>query len=205
MRVPTGAHRSFMLRKNGAAMPDLDRRFRLRVAAGVSLMECMVAVVVGSILLYAVYNCTSLMYTASTTNENQVLATNMAQQVIDNARDSRYDELNYQCNGDPTSGSTGTNSQVLNLYDYPTSDPNFFPRPLLRNLSTAAGMSYTTASTQQAFPGTVTETLTTLQPYDPDARTGSMKVSVLVAWTDSRGPHKYTTSTIISQTGIHNY
>jgi type II secretory pathway pseudopilin PulG len=173
--------------------------------SGISLMECMVAVVVGSILLYAVYTGTAIMYTASTTNQNQVLATNMAQQVIDNARDSRYDELNYQCNGDPTSASTGTSSQVLNLYDYPTSDPNFFPRPLLRNLNSGAGMTYTTASNQQSFPGSVTETLTTLQPYDPDARTGAMKVSVLVSWTDSRGPHKYTTSTVISQTGIHNY
>lgn len=165
----------------------------------------MVSVTVGSFMLYAVYSGTALMYTASTNNENQVLASNMAQQVIDNARDSTYGQLNSLCNG--TASSTGTNtnvSQVLNLYNYPTGNA-FFPRPLLRNLNGAAGMTYSAASTNQLFPGTVTETLNTLSAYDPINCTGAIQVKVICQWKDTRGPHTYKTSTIISQTGIHSY
>lgn len=165
-------------------------------------MECMCAVIVGSVLLYAVYGTTSTLYKAATVNENQVLASNMAQQVIDNARDSTYNQLNTLCNGSATSTATGSASQVLDLYG---TTSTFFPRPLLRNQGSGSGMTYSTASKKQIFNGTVTETLQTLNAYDATNYTGSMRVNVTVAWTDSKGSHTYKTGTIISQSGIHNY
>jgi len=173
----------------------------------------MCAVVVGSILLYAVFGSASSMYIMSSGNENQILASNMAQQVIDNARDSSFGTLNLECNGSVQSTSTGTSSQVLSLYQYPSGSNPFFPRPLLRNTASTAGMSYSTASTNKPFPGTVTETLTTINAYVPQPpdvaistgpATGEIQVTVLCQWKDSQGSHKYTTSTLISQTGIHN-
>jgi type II secretory pathway pseudopilin PulG len=187
---------------SGSGYRTRQQQANFRSENGISLVECMVSVVVGSILLYAAYSSTSLMYKTSTTNENQVLATNMAQQVIDNARDSTYGKLNLLCNGSAVATTVGTNSQQLDLYGYTST---FFPRPLLRNLDTNAGLTYTQASKNQAFPGTVTETLTTLQAYDGTARTGAMKVGVVVTWKDGRGTHNYKTATVISQTGIHNY
>jgi type II secretory pathway pseudopilin PulG len=173
----------------------------------------MFAVTIGSILLLAVFNSASSMYRASVSGESQVLANNMAQQVIDNARNSSYDHLYFQIHQQqpPANGNglaPGTVTQTLSLYDYPTSPSNpllqLFPRPLLRNLNASAGLTYSTATTRQAFPGTVTETLTELSQYDTTNYTGQIKVTVNVSWRDNTGPHQYTTSTTISQSGIHN-
>jgi type II secretory pathway pseudopilin PulG len=191
---------------------------RHRSDSGISLMETMVAVIVGSILLYAVFSSASAMYVASTANENQVLASNMAQQVIDNARDSSFGELNAECNGgNPQSTASGSSFAVLNLYGYTASSagqPAMFARPLLRDYADA-GLTYSQASKNKAFPGTVTEYLTVMSPYVPQYPevppnivagdpTGAIQVQVVCAWNDSKGKHTYTTQTVISQTGIHN-
>jgi hypothetical protein len=151
------------------------------------------------------------MYTASVSGSNQILATNMAQQVIDCTRNMTYDHIYFLIHGQapPTNakGTLATATQTLSLYSYPAdTSTSFFPRPLLRNESTnpPAAMTYNAASVRQRFPGTVTETLTETSRYDPNNFTGQTDVTVVVRWSDCRGAHNYTSKTTISQTGIHN-
>jgi hypothetical protein len=189
----------------------VQRRYSRRRCEGQALAECMAAVTIGSVMLYAIFSATSLFYTTITTSENQIIATNMAQQVIDNARNSTYPNLNSLVNGSQTSTALNAVSQRLDLFGYTST---LFPRPLLQNrqaTTTGSGpafqATYSTAAQNHAFPasGTVTETLTTLDAYDSVNLSGAMQVNVVVAWTESRGKHSYSISTLISQSGIHNY
>jgi hypothetical protein len=154
----------------------------------------MVAVVMGGILMAASFTAGMGMYRFSSSGENQVLATNMAQQVIDNARNSRFTRLKALLNG----GQTMT--QALSLYTYPSNPAaSCFPRPLLRNET----MAYQAASDAKRFNGTVLETLTDLAPAS--LNNGLIRVDVAVTWADSTGSaHSYRTTTTISERGIHN-
>jgi prepilin-type N-terminal cleavage/methylation domain-containing protein len=168
-----------------------------RSQGGFQLLELMVAVSIGSILMMAIYGSSMGFYRATSNSENQVLASNLAQQVIDNARNSTYLKLLSFLNG------SASVSQELSLYDFP---PNpsaaMFPRPLLRNESALSGMTYSQSSLQKQFKGTVTETIDNLTPGE--LNNGQLRVTVLISWKDTRGPHEYRTATTISQTGIHN-
>jgi type II secretory pathway pseudopilin PulG len=165
---------------------------------GIQLVELLVAVVIGGILMASAFNSATAMYRFSSSGENQVLATNVAQQVIDNARNSRYVHLR-----DTILGGNASKTEVLSLYTYPSSpSTSMFPRPLLRDESEANGMTYDDASVAKRFNGTVTQTLTNLTPGN--ATNGLIRVDVVVNWNDSRGPHNYRTGTTISQNGIHN-
>jgi prepilin-type N-terminal cleavage/methylation domain-containing protein len=164
---------------------------------GMQLLELMVAVSIGAILMMAVYGSSMGFYRATNNNENQVVAANLAQQVIDNARNSPYFRLMTLLNGN------NTVSQNLDLYDFPANPATaMFPRPLLRNQNTNSGMTYSQRSLDKLFNGTVTQTIDNLAPGD--ANNGQLRVSVLVAWKDTRGHHEYRTATTIAQTGIHN-
>lgn len=173
---------------------------RLRNEHGIQLVEMMVSILVGTLLMLTSFNIASSMYRTTSSGENQVLATNMAQQLIDNARNSTYTHLRDDILGG------GTNvTQTVSLYTYP-SNPNsaVFPRPLLRNESSSgpSSMNYSQSSRNKVFNGTVTEQLTNLTPGN--MTNGMIRVMINVAWTDSKGPHSYSTATTISQTGIHN-
>jgi len=162
----------------------------------------MVSLIVGAILMTASFNSAMAMYRMSSSGENQVLATNMAQQVIDNARNSTFTKLKNLLAGG------NTVSQTINLYDYPLNPAtSMFARPLLRDESVNSAMTYQDESTAKRFNGTVTETLTDLAP-GAAVNLGLIKVDVLVQWKDSRsgstGTHTYSTSTTIAETGIHN-
>lgn len=154
----------------------------------------LIAVSIGGVLLSATYGSAMAMYRFSAGGENRVLASTMAQQVIDNARNARFDHLR-----DDLLGNNATVTQVLNLYDYPA-NPKVacFPRPLLRD----SNLTYSTAAVAKQFNGTVKETLVNLIPGEMN--NGLIRVNVLVEWDDTQGHHTYKTGTTISQTGIHN-
>lgn len=158
------------------------------------LVEMLIAVSIGGVLMSSAFGSSMAMYRFSSGGEAQLLASTMAQQVIDNARNSRYSHLR----DDLLDGAT-TATQSLSLYQYP-SDPMraFFPRPLLRNDL----LAYDPASTAKVFRGEVKETLINLTPGEMN--NGLIRVAVVVSWKDNKGEHRYTTGTTISQTGIHN-
>ena len=189
---------SLVLKNNRIRINEGKRR-RDRAASGFQLVEMMVATVVGTLLLTSVYGTALTMYRAISSGQNQMLASNMAQQVIDNARNSTYGYLR-----DTLLGGAGiaSASQQLSLYTYPTANPAFFPRPLLKNLADNGVFTYSTSANNTAFAGTVNETLLNLTPNN--TTNGQIQVFVVVAWSDGQGPHIYRTSTVISQTGIHN-
>lgn len=158
------------------------------------LVEMLIAVSIGGVLLSATYGSAMAMYRFSAGGENRVLASTMAQQVIDNARNSRYSHLR-----DDILAGNNTVTQTLSLYQY-AADPktSCFPRPLLRD----ANLAYTSAATAKQFNGTVKETVVNLTPGEMN--NGLIRVNVLVEWDDPQGHHTYKTGTTISQTGIHN-
>jgi prepilin-type N-terminal cleavage/methylation domain-containing protein len=170
---------------------------KFRDARGFHLLELMVSVSIGTVLMMAIYGSSLGFYRTTSGNEGQVIASNLAQQVIDNARNSTYAKLLSFL------GGGNSVSQSLLLYDYPADRSTaMFPRPLLRNLNVDSGMTYTQKSIQKRFNGSVTETIMNLTPGD--IKNGQLRILVLVAWSDSNGQHQYNTATTISQSGIHN-
>jgi len=163
---------------------------------GSSMVEVVVA---AGICMTAVAGSLSTMaslYRHGTQNQNQILAADMAQEVIDNVRDSNYSKLKSFLNGGTTA------SQSLPLYTFPA-DPSIsmFPRPLLRNTDSTSGMSYQSATLTSGFNGTVAETITDLAPGN--TTNDLLDVKVNVQWQDSTGQHTYLVDTQVSQTGIH--
>jgi type II secretory pathway pseudopilin PulG len=180
---------------HGFASARSHKQHPRRSAQGVYLVEALISTLIGAILLAAVMSSVGNFFRYSSTTENQILASNMASQVIDNARNQQFAHL-------LSLAGAGTRSEQLNLYAYPGNPQNsMFPRPLLRNETDSTGMAFGSNTLSSKFNGTVTETLTDNSPGSPN---DSVTVSVLVTWGDQRGTHSYRTSTVISAYGIHN-
>lgn len=175
----------------------IGRPQKTRSTTGTYLVEVVFAAGVSMVFLGGVLGITSSLYKAGTQNQNQIMATNMAQEVIDNARNSTFGKLQGFLNGQTSV------TQNIELYDYPADPANsMFPRPLLRNTSSGSGMTYESITLENQFQGTVTETLTDLAPGS--TTNGLIGVEVDIVWNDSTGPHTYTVKTEISQTGVHS-
>lgn len=156
---------------------------------GAYLIETLVAALIGSILLLATYTELMGFYRQGSANTNQILATNMAQQMIDNARNSTWQDL---------LNVAGTGWQDVPLYSMPSSTAStLFPRPLLRNPL----LAYSQQATNQTFNGNARERLILETTTAGDV----MRLQIEITWKDQKGSgHKYTEETIISKTGIHN-
>jgi type II secretory pathway pseudopilin PulG len=162
---------------------------RNRSENGSYLIETLIACLIGSVLLLATFTQVTAMYKQGTTNENQIIATNMAQQLIDNARNSTWGDL---------SAIADTGWQTVPLYTVPNTPASvLFPRPLLRN----PNLTYSAAASGQLFNGQAQERLVTVN----NAAGTVLRLEVDITWSDSKGTgHEYQTQTIISATGIHN-
>lgn len=168
---------------------------------GMALVECLMAAVISTIVLLAMMQMISIQYRACTETENQTLAANIAQEIIDNARNVEYTSLTSLVG----SGVGSTTTQDVPLYTTsPTS--TIFQRPALENRSDPS-MVYSNASLHSNFNAgannSVQVTLTRLAA-DSLNYTGELELAVLIKWTDTLGNHSYQTSTTISESGIHN-
>jgi type II secretory pathway pseudopilin PulG len=178
--------------------------YLVRSASGMHLVELLISVLVGGILMTAVFSSVSGMYKFSTGNKNNVMVTSIAQQVIDAARNTQYPRLR---------GFIGQ-TQDVPLYDYPGGDRSLvlFPRPVLRNdnltyASNDLAVYGGQLQANQKLNGTCSVRIE--DEPTPDATKGTaVKVTVVISWldgmTNNSSPHTYSTSTIISQNGIHN-
>src|SRR5688572_5576594 len=101
-------------------------RHSLRKIKGAILIECLVSVAVAGLIMSFLLDSVTRTYRASSTNQNQVTASNLAQQVIDHARDMTYGDLLQLLNGDSSV------SQTLSLYEA-NSAVTLFPRALARD------------------------------------------------------------------------
>jgi hypothetical protein len=164
-----------------------------RKTKGAIIIECLVSVAVAGLIMSFLLDSVTRTYRASSTNQNQVTASNLAQQVIDHARDMTYGDLLQLLGGDSSV------TQTLSLYEA-NSAVTLFPRALARDQASTSDLAYSSAAQNNIFSGTVTATLTNLQPAS-----NAVQVSVDVNWSDSTGPHTFSTFTQITEYGIHCY
>ncbi len=169
-----------------------------RSEGGWQLVELLIGVLVTSLLSSAIVSDWSQVLRFTTRGQNQVIAADLAQEVIDNARNTSWNSLLANANG----GAPQT--LLVNRQYSGQSGPAIFPRPLLQDWDSSSGglgAAYSQAARSGAFRGNVTETVT-------DNGDGTARVTVNVRWTESGQlagtARNYTLSTLIAQNGIHN-
>lgn len=159
----------------------------MREQSGIFLAEMLVALLCSSILAAALIGNISETYRLSTSGQNQVLASAMAQEVIDNTRNTSYTTLASYI-GTPY-------TLVVHKESASTVFPAIYPRQLMMNMS---DMVWTQQAQDNKFVPTVTETVTA----GPLANT--VRVTVDISWFENGQGRTYSMSTIISENGIHN-
>lgn len=162
----------------------------IRNAKGFQLVELLVAVLILSILSAGLMDAMAKCFTGSTQTQNQILAANIAQEIIDTARDAGWNMMS-----DPINVADGAWHNVA-VYGSTTSNPAFLPRTLMVN-----GNSAIAANNQ--FRGTVRERVTNL---GGGANNGSVQLEIEVSWPaeNGGGTRMLKSTSLISQNGIHN-
>jgi type II secretory pathway pseudopilin PulG len=188
----------------------IDTRKALPLArrdGGFQLIELLVSVAVSGIVITAIGGSMMKMMNFASNGQNQLMAADIAQEVIDNARNMSFGRLNALCD-QPQPITLLVNRRTA----ADATDPyNAFPRPLGQdwiNLAytqdDAAGNSKTRSNRFRGDAddgGLVQETLT----RQVVAGNTTINVEVLVRWQDGRnGQHTYRSSTLIADRGIHN-
>lgn len=164
----------------------------LRNRNGNSLVEMIVGVLVSSIFAAAVVQSMSQGLSLTSGAQNQVVASSMAQEVLDAARNLPYATL---------SGYTGTWPLTVQLAEggSPVSCPPY-PRPLLLDNS-----NFTYGSSQyggQALSNTLSAANCNATEDIVNNGDNTCTVTVTVNWSDSTGNHTFAVSTRIAQNGI---
>lgn len=123
----------------------------------------------------------------NTATQNQLAATNIAQQVVDQVRNANWNTLR---------NNVGTRSLLVNRQYNGETGPGFQPRPLMLDI---ANNTYSSEGQSNLFQGTVTETIT-------DIGQGQLLITVNVKWADEHGRKmkELNMSTLVTQDGIHN-
>lgn len=168
---------------------QLDIHPHHRSERGIYLVELLVAMVLAAFFSIALYDSLALAMRATTTAKKNLLAANIAQQVLDDARNQSWASLialpantSLPINGSLNSTTMGANPS----------------RPLLVNTD----LNYTTASVAADSGFNNATCLRTIS--SPSANT--RRIVVTVSWTDSGGALKtHSVQTNISVNGIHNY
>lgn len=169
---------------------------------GTFIVELMVAILVASIMGTAIVNSMSDSLRVSTKAQNQVIATAIAQQVIDACRNRPFDDL-ITTGG--ANGCLGTNQALVVNGTSSTVYPAIFPRPLMVDLSDA-NASYHQESTNNRFNGTVNVDVTTVGDANPDTgRHDTVNVAVTVRWReDGPGQRRYRMAANINRFGLRS-
>jgi len=150
------------------------------------LVSIAVAALVSAALVEGLADCERI----SSQGQCQILAAAMAQEQIDNARNSSYADLAALV------GSTQT--LQVNKIDT-TSGPSLNPRPLLMD---QMNLVWTPAAITNEFQGTATETVDIANV--PGLPAAMLKVTVTVSWKEGGNTRTYSQSTLIAPNGIHN-
>lgn len=191
----------------------------IRAPRGVYMIELIMAIAVSSMLAAALVGVMADTERLSTAGQNQIVAAAVAQELIDNIRNTLY--------GTPTQtgsliygaqpGSSTTYTMLLNMRTASDSAPPAVPRPLLFDLldydwrtpaEKADGASQINCQASNQFQllgsdATVTETVT--NNGGSNLLNGTATVTITVTWSEGQAQKKYTVSTLVSQSGIHIY
>jgi type II secretory pathway pseudopilin PulG len=162
-------------------------RLQRRSSSGHQFVELVVAIGVIAIITVPILDGLSQVHRQGTATQNEVIASNIAQEVIDNARNSTWTTL---------TANQGTQTLLVNRVNGSETGPGYNPRPLM--LDTATN-TYSSAAQSNRFNGTVEQTITTI-----DAGTLQLTVTVTWAGENGGGNKRLSMNTLISQFGIHN-
>jgi prepilin-type N-terminal cleavage/methylation domain-containing protein len=172
-----------------------------RTEEGFALVEMMVAIVVISLLMMGVMDGMAKCREQGSAVQNQIIAANIAQELMDAARDQSWSKL---------LASAGTVNLAGNYLNHATGSLatggiSYIPRPLLTDPATTTYSNQTWDTTSNSgkniFRGSVTQTITDLGTV-PD----TISIVINVSWPSETGgtAKQLTQSTVISQSGIHN-
>lgn len=191
-------HRRFHMCSKKSAKRN-TRCTNARNESGLYLVELLVAVVISSMFAASLAASMADSTRMSSSSQNQVLAANIAQELIDNARNTPFATLANYCSSTPY-------TLLVNKTGSSQTGPVILPRPLLLDMSSH---TWTADSQRNLFRGTVTELV---QGLDTGFSTTTanpppyIRVTITINWIDgsTTGQKNYTLSTIISEHGIHN-
>jgi hypothetical protein len=162
----------------------------------------MVAIVVISLLMIGVMDGMAKCREQGTAVQNQIIASNIAQELMDAARDQSWSRL---------ISLAGTSITLTDNYinhgtgDLSQGGISYIPRPLLTDpaASTYSNQTWDTStnSGRNVFRGRCTQTITNLGTTPP-----TLSIVINVTWPSETGGQwkNLTQSTVISQAGIHN-
>lgn len=158
-----------------------------RIEGGYQLVELLFAVGILTTLMASIMDGLSQVHRQTTASQNQVIATNIAQEIVDQARNADWTTLN---------ANMGTRTLLVNRQNTGDSGTGYNTRPLMLDM---VSQTYTPAASANLFRGTVQQTLT-------NVGAGRLRLTVNVSWPGEHGGANKTliVSTMISQYGIHN-
>ncbi len=165
-------------------------RLKPRNARGFQLVECLIAVVLASIVMSAVLPDLFQMMRFGVDGRSQMIASDVCQEVIDNARNMTWSDL---------TAAAGSHTLVVNAAAGSSISDTFFPRALqldMRNLVYSSQAQQNLFHADSGSGGLVTCTIT-------NNGNNTCTVQVTVQWLQATGSRTMTVSTEISEYGIH--
>lgn len=160
---------------------------RLRENQGFQLVELLVTVLIISIFMAAITDAMAKTYMQTSASQNQVIAANIAQELIDIARDTGYNTLSQASTAD------GSWHDVAVYGTAAATQPAYLLRPLMIYGSTSPAQN-------NRFRGSVRQMLTNIG-------NNQVQLQIEVNWPaeNSGGVNRQLrASSLISQYGIHN-
>ncbi len=165
------------------------RRARQHRDCGAYMVELILALAATGVLTTAVVANMAELQRFSVAGQNNLLAAALGQELIDNARNARFDKLQGMVAGSPF-------TLLVNKNMSGQTGPAIVPRPMMLDL---VGLEWSQPAANNRFEGTVTCWVAP-DPIYVDL----LRIKVEVAWSENTRLRKYQLETLISPHGIHN-
>ncbi|MBA4076375.1 MAG: hypothetical protein C0508_15130 [Cyanobacteria bacterium PR.023] len=170
---------------------------QLRSCSGLSLVEILVSLVIGSIISLAMTDLFSKVLRVSNATQNEIYANAIANELIENTKQARFDYLNAN---QGTYAAMLVNRDSTGQISYPIRD-----EPLQLDFATKTWQPKTNLG---KFKGSATLTIEPMTGLN-----GALKVTIVVNWSDTERYGSTTnpvgrslkSSTIVMQSGTNYY
>lgn len=176
---------------------NLERRNRqMRTSTGLTLVEILVSLVIGSVVSLAMTDLFAKVLRVSNTTQNEVCANAIASELMENVKQARYDYLN------------ANQGNFILIVNKEPSTPNILgvrDEPLLLDL---VNKTWNPSTLRGKFNGTVS---LTIEPMS--SLVDALKVTATVMWTDTEKTgtssnlvgRTIKTSTVVTKSGSNYY
>lgn len=164
-------------------IPESKQVLNIRNQGGFQLIEMIVAILIISLLMAGIVDSLAQVLRGTTATQNQTFAISIAQEIMDNARNSNWQTL---------MANQGTQTLMVKGVESKT---GMFPRTLMPDYTAS---SFSSEGQNNTFRGNVRQTLTLVGP-------SRMRLDVNIDWpSDNAGKNRQMqVSTMISEHGIH--